>query len=234
MRVIPKMWTRERFGYEGRAFSMPVRAVLPKPYQKPHPPMWVAVTSPGTELDAAERGLGALGLQFSSFSEQERKVAEYRRHIRGCEPAGEFVNEQVATVNFLFCHEDLAQGVETGKRLAGSFNYMAAQLLPAREAFPARSYPSLGLLPQLRQEAAGPGDASGAPEGLCIGDPHRVIEVVKKWESVGVDRINFLLNCLETVPQEEVLASLRLFAREVMPHFRQPESRAAGSALGVH
>jgi alkanesulfonate monooxygenase SsuD/methylene tetrahydromethanopterin reductase-like flavin-dependent oxidoreductase (luciferase family) len=48
VRVIPKMWTQERFSWEGRVFSMPERAILPKPIQKPHPPMWVAVTSPGT------------------------------------------------------------------------------------------------------------------------------------------------------------------------------------------
>jgi len=225
VRVIPQMWTRERFGYQGRAFSMPERAVLPKPYQKPHPPMWVAVTSPGTELDAAERGLGSLGLTFAGFAEQEKKIAEYRRRIRSCEPVGEFVNEQVATVNFLFCHEDLAYGVQTGRRLANTFNYLAAQLLTAREAYPTPAYPLPGLLPQLRQEAAGPGDPSGAPEGLCIGDPPRIIEVIKRWEAIGVDRINFLLNALETVPQEEVLNSLRLFAREVMPVFKARSER---------
>ena len=46
---------------------MPTRAVLPKPYQKPHPPMWVAVTSPGTEFDAADRGMGALGVNFTTL-----------------------------------------------------------------------------------------------------------------------------------------------------------------------
>jgi alkanesulfonate monooxygenase SsuD/methylene tetrahydromethanopterin reductase-like flavin-dependent oxidoreductase (luciferase family) len=233
VRVIPKMWTQERFGYQGRAFSMPERAVLPKPYQKPHPPMWVAVTSPGTELDAADRGMGSLGLTFGGFREQEQKIAEYRRRIRSCEPAGSFVNEQVNTVNFLYCHDDLEKGVNTGRRLSDTFGYMAAQLLAAREAYPAASYPSLGLLPQLRQEAAGPADPSGAPEGLCIGNPQRIIEQVKRWESVGVDRINFLLNCLETVPQQEVLDSMRLFAKEVMPLFdrpageRQPSEAAA-------
>ncbi len=219
VRVIPKMWTQERFGYQGRAFSMPARAVIPKPYQKPHPPMWVAVTSPGTELDAAERGLGSLGLTFGGFAEQETKIAEYRRRIRSCEPVGETVNDQVSTVNFLFCHEDPAYGIKTGQRLQGTFGYLAAQLLAAREAYPASSYPSLGLLPQLRQETSGPDNAGSAPEGLCIGSPDRIVEVCKRWESVGVDRINFLLNCLETVPQEEVLASMRLFAKEVMPHF---------------
>jgi len=226
VRVLPKLWTNERFSYEGLAFSMPERAVLPKPVQKPHPPMWVAVTSPGTELDAADRGLGSLGLTFGGFAEQEKKIGEYRRRIQLCDPVGEFVNEQVNTVNFLFCHPDREYGGQTGQRLAGTFNYMAAQLLAAREAMPTRSYPSLGLLPQLRQETAGPGDPSGLPEGLAIGDPERIIGVLKRWESVGVDRVNFLLNCIETIPQQEVLDSLRLFAAEVMPAFADPGAPA--------
>lgn len=232
VRVIPKMWTQERFSHQGRAFSMPSRAVLPKPYQKPHPPMWVAVTSPGTELDAAERGLGSLGLTFGGFREQEGKIAEYRRRIKSCTPVGEFVNEQVNTVNFLFCHDDAEYGVKTGRRLSNTFNYLAAQLVAAREAYPAQSYPSLGLLPQLRREAAGPADQQGAPEGICIGNPERIIEQLKQWESVGVDRVNFLLNAMETVPQAEVLASMRLFAREVMPHF-DPALKTQRTPAGV-
>jgi hypothetical protein len=54
---------------------------------------------------------------------------------------------------------------------------------------------------------------------------------MKKWEGVGVDRVNFLLNCMEEIPQEQVLQSLRLFAREVMPHFQEaPLSTTVGSA----
>src|ERR1700739_2040641 len=111
---LPKMWMQERFSYEGRYCSMPPRAVLPKPYQKPHPPMWVAVTSPGTEIDAAERGMGSLGLAFGSFKAQEDKVNNYRRIIPNCEPVGAFVNNQVCSVNFLFTHEDTETGNKHG------------------------------------------------------------------------------------------------------------------------
>jgi len=232
VRIIPKMWTQERFGYEGRAFSMPTRAILPKPYQKPHPPMWVAVTSPGTELDAADRGMGSLGLTFGGFAEQDQKIAEYRRRIRYCDPVGSFVNEQVNTVNFLYCHEDNEVGIKTGMRVTGTFNYLAEQLLAARQAYPSRSYPNLGLLPALRREASSPAADGGAPEGTAIGNPDRIVEVVKKWESVGVDRINFLLNANETVPQQEVLASLRLFAKEVMPKFADKRQPVAAPAAG--
>src|SRR6266852_6192055 len=221
---IPQMWTQERFAYEGQFFSMPSRAVLPKPYQQPHPPMWVAVTSPGTELDAADRGLGSLGLTFGQFAEQEKRIAEYRRRIQLCEPVGAFVNDQVSSVNFLYCHEDDAVGQATGKWMADAFNYLASQLISAREAYPSKSYPSLGLLPQLRRQATGPDASEQAGEGLCLGGPERITRTLKRWESVGVDRVNFLVNTAETIPQAEVLASLRLFGREVMPAFNGGKS----------
>jgi alkanesulfonate monooxygenase SsuD/methylene tetrahydromethanopterin reductase-like flavin-dependent oxidoreductase (luciferase family) len=176
--------------------------------------------------------MGSLGLTFGGFKEQEMKVNNYRKIIRNCEPVGKFINEKVATVNFLFCHNDDAEGVKVGKRLTGTFNYLASQLLAAREAYPTKSYPSLGLLPSLRQEASGPGDASGAPEGIAIGNPARIIKAIKAWESTGADQVNFLLNALETVPQEQVLASQRLFAKEVMPHFQKGSDSATAAAGG--
>jgi alkanesulfonate monooxygenase SsuD/methylene tetrahydromethanopterin reductase-like flavin-dependent oxidoreductase (luciferase family) len=213
--------------YKGEFWSMPERTILPKVYQRPHPPMWVAVTSPGTELDAADRGLGSLGLTFAGFAEQERKIGEYRRRIQLCEPVGAFVNEQVATTNFLFCHEDSKTGMAMGQRLGDTFNYLAAQLISTREVFASRSYQSLGLLPQLRRAATGPDATPEQAEGLCFGDPARIIKAVKHWESIGVDQINFILNANEVVPQDQVLASLRLFAKEVMPAFGKGPAKAA-------
>jgi alkanesulfonate monooxygenase SsuD/methylene tetrahydromethanopterin reductase-like flavin-dependent oxidoreductase (luciferase family) len=196
---------------------------------QPHPPLWVAGTSPGTELDAADRGLGSLGLTFGQFAEQEKRIAEYRRRIRICEPVGEFVNDQVSTVNFLYCHEDDTTGRATGRRMADTFNYLASQLISAREAFPSRSYQSLGLLPQLRRQATGPDATEQAGEGLALGGPQRVLNALKRWEAVGVDRVNFLMNAMEVIPQADVLASLRLFAKEVMPAFAEKKPTTAGA-----
>ena len=139
--ALPKMWTNERFGFEGEYFSMPVRAVLPKPYQKPHPPMWVAVSTPGTELDAADRGMGALGVNFTTFKQQEERVEEYRRRIRNCTPAGEFVTDQLASANFLYVHEETEKGLDTGGRMLRTFQYLAGQLDMAKEAYPDQGLP---------------------------------------------------------------------------------------------
>jgi alkanesulfonate monooxygenase SsuD/methylene tetrahydromethanopterin reductase-like flavin-dependent oxidoreductase (luciferase family) len=221
VRVLPKMWTQERFAHDGVSFSMPERAILPKPLQKPHPPLWVTVTSPGTELDAADRGIGCLGVAAASFAEQERRTREYHRRIQLCDPVGA-VNECVTTLNFLFCHEDGAAAATTGLRMLGLFGLLNAHLLPTREAYPTRAYQSLAALaPRPSSDAGSPGDAYGVPEGIAIGDPRRIIEALERWEAIGVDGVNFIVNTAETIPQEEVLTSLRLFAAEVMPRFRR-------------
>jgi alkanesulfonate monooxygenase SsuD/methylene tetrahydromethanopterin reductase-like flavin-dependent oxidoreductase (luciferase family) len=183
------------------------------------------VSSPGTEDDAADRGMGCLGVNFTTFAEQERKVKEYRRRIQHCEPAGGFVNDQLNTINFLFCHDDSAEGVATGRKMIGQFQYLAGQLDMAKEVYPTRAYPSAGLLAGTRRQAASPGDLKEPPEGIAIGSPDQIIRELKKWEATGVDRVQFLLNTTEVIPQAQVLDSLRLFAREVMPHFT--DDRAA-------
>ena len=220
IRALPKMWTEERFSWQGTSFSVPERAILPKPVQQPHPPLWVTVTSPGTELDAAERGIGCLGVAAASFKEQERRTGEYRRRIESCTPIGA-VNSQVATLNFLYCHEDPSEAARTGLAMLGVFGQENAQLLFTREAYPTRAYGSLAnLAPAPARREGSPADPSGIPEGMAIGDPERIVRAIKEWESIGVDGVNFLLNALEVIPQEKVLASLRLFAREVIPRFR--------------
>jgi alkanesulfonate monooxygenase SsuD/methylene tetrahydromethanopterin reductase-like flavin-dependent oxidoreductase (luciferase family) len=222
VRVLPKMWTQEHFSYDGLSFSMPERNVLPKPVQQPHPPMWVTVTSPGTELDAAERGLGCLGVAAASYAEQERRTNEYYRRIQQCDPVGAVVTSEVSTLNFLYCHEDPKVAARTGMAMVGTFGLTNSHLMWTREAYPTRAYQSLGnLAPKAdRTKSGGPGDAYGIPEGICVGDPDIIVAALKRWESLGLTGINFLLNGLEIVPQEQVLASMRLFAKEVMPQFR--------------
>lgn len=233
VRCLPQMWTQETYGYNGESWSMPPRTIIPKPYQKPHPPMWVAVTTPGTELDAADRGLGSLGLTFGQFKEQEERIKTYRSRIQQCHPVGEFVNEQVNTVNFLYCHEDDEEGVTLGRKLGTTFNYQAAQLVSVREAYPSKSYKSLGLLPQLRRQATGPETQAVGGDGLAFGNPDRVLQALKNWEGCGVDRVNFILNCMELIPQEKVLESLRVFAKEVMPHFQDDNTTATAQTATV-
>jgi len=225
VRVLPRMWADEPLAYDGLCFSMPERNVLPKPLQKPHPPMWVTVTSPGTELDAAERGLGCLGVASTTYAEQERRTRDYHRRIQLCDPVSTVVNDQVTTLNFLYCHEDADRAAATGMGMVGLFGLTNAHLLWTREAYPTRAYQSLGnLAPGGGSDRSSPGDPRGIPEGIAVGDPDRIAKVIERWEGMGLTGINFLVNACETIPQAEVLASMRLFAAEVMPRFKRPHA----------
>jgi len=101
---------------------------------------------------------------------------------------------------------------------------MAGQTVEVSEAYPANNYKALGLLGSLRQDPNAPGDKKAAPaSGLCFGDPAALIDTIARWEAAGADQMVFMVQAREHLPQEAVLESMRMFAKEVMPHFNQKE-----------
>lgn len=223
-RAVVKMWTQENFAWNGRHFSMPPRNVIPKPLQKPHPPLWVAVQSPETAVQAGERGLGMLGVTLGAPLDYQQMVKDYRRAIRHCEPVGEFVNEQVNGVAFMHCAEDDAEAKMVGGMAAMQFGVRAAHLVGVGGIYPSPAYHAHASAAPLRNR---PGDVVGpVRDGTPIGDPEACIKALKWWEEVGVDRMVFLINTGETIPNERVIASLRLFAKEVMPALTREERTA--------
>ena len=132
--------------------------------------------------------------------------------------------------------------------MMGQFQYLAGQLDMAKEVYPTRAYLDRGPAVWRSQDGRpAPGDLKEPPEGIAVGSPDQIIRELKKWEATGVDRVQFLLNAAETIPQEQVLDSLRLFASEVMPHFadddgvetpadrtrREAAAEAVGDAVGA-
>ncbi|MFN0094948.1 MAG: LLM class flavin-dependent oxidoreductase [Dehalococcoidia bacterium] len=227
-RALVKMWTSSNVGWNGKHFSMPPRNVIPKPIQKPHPPLWVAVQSPETAVQAGERGMGMLGVTLGAPLDYEQIVKDYRRAIRTCEPVGEFVNEQVNGVAFMYCDEDDAQAKAVGGMSVVQFGTRAAHLVGVGGIYPSPAYHAHSSAAPLRNR---PGDVVGpVREGTPIGDPEFCIKQLKWWEEVGVDRMCFLLNTGETIPQEKVLGSLRLFSEQVMPAFTKRERAEAARA----
>src|SRR5437899_6536147 len=72
------MMTRSPYpGYEGAYFGMPPRNVIPKPYQKPHPPLWVASSRRETTMVAARLGMGSLGFAFETPEEAQERGEQY-------------------------------------------------------------------------------------------------------------------------------------------------------------
>ena len=75
-------------GVDGQYVQMPPRNVVPKPVQKPHPPLWVACSRRETILLAAEKGIGALTFAFIDPEEAVQLGARVRADVHRVVPAG--------------------------------------------------------------------------------------------------------------------------------------------------
>jgi alkanesulfonate monooxygenase SsuD/methylene tetrahydromethanopterin reductase-like flavin-dependent oxidoreductase (luciferase family) len=110
--MIPKIWESDMFEWEGRFWKVPPRQVLPKPYQKPHPPIWMAALQPSSYELAAKKGIGVMALGVAAPSVMEPYVRKYKEDIKLAEPVGGFVNNQWQTSVMGYCGEDDLQAKE--------------------------------------------------------------------------------------------------------------------------
>ncbi len=106
LRMIPKIWEDGLFSAEGRYWKVPPREVRPKPYQKPHPPIWVAAQQPATYQLAAELGIGVMALSVAAPTYLAPHIKQYKERVRHTKPVGKFVNDQWLSATMAVCDRD--------------------------------------------------------------------------------------------------------------------------------
>jgi alkanesulfonate monooxygenase SsuD/methylene tetrahydromethanopterin reductase-like flavin-dependent oxidoreductase (luciferase family) len=110
--MIPAMWTTTKFEWDSDLIRIPERDVVPKPLQRPHPPLWQTCTSPESFEMAGELGVGALATTLlSPLASLATLLGHYQRGQGRCRPAGRFVNAQRAVFTFMHCAESRAEAV---------------------------------------------------------------------------------------------------------------------------
>jgi alkanesulfonate monooxygenase SsuD/methylene tetrahydromethanopterin reductase-like flavin-dependent oxidoreductase (luciferase family) len=201
-------------GYEGEGFSMPCRNVVPKPLQKPHPPMWIACTNRRTIETAARNGLGALAFSFLDPEDARTWSETYYDIIKSeeCVPLGHSVNPNLAMVAGFSIHEDEQEARERGVDGFQFFRY-AVNALVANETRPGRS-----RLWEEYEELRGPDLPTIAAPG--IGTPDNYRELVRGFQDAGVDQVIFLQQGGRN-RHEHICESLELFADQVLPEFAE-------------
>jgi alkanesulfonate monooxygenase SsuD/methylene tetrahydromethanopterin reductase-like flavin-dependent oxidoreductase (luciferase family)/putative sterol carrier protein len=240
--VVARMMVEEPFaGADGRFLSMPPRNVVPKPVQKPHPPLWVACSRRETIRLAAEKGIGALSFSFVEPEEAKAWVDEYHAIIESerCVPGGFAVNPQVACVLPMMCAPDEAQAIERGIDGAHFFGYSLAHYYvfgdhrPGAtniyEEFLARR-DDVGFARSIITADAAPLGVRVLQQGLgslrgAIGSPDQVRDLCRRYEQAGVDQLIFVMQA-GTNRHEHICESIELFASEVMPEFAQRADEA--------
>jgi alkanesulfonate monooxygenase SsuD/methylene tetrahydromethanopterin reductase-like flavin-dependent oxidoreductase (luciferase family) len=221
-------------GYEGKSFSMPCRNVLPKPVQKPHPPMWMACTNRETIRIAASLGVGALAFSFLDPEEARTWSSIYYGIIKSdqCVPVGHSVNANIAMVSAFSVHRDRAEAIRRGQEGFEFFAY-AIQALVARDTVPGRTRLWSDFIAK-RGDRTDRLIAAAAEQHTFgqggIGTPNDMRAHLKGFQDAGIDQVIFLQQAGRN-RHEDICASLELFAREVMPDFKaEVEAREANKA----
>ncbi len=219
LRMIPQMWTQDEFSWDSPTFKMPPRNVLPKPVQKPHPPLWMSGTQPESAILAGERGVGFMHFSLSDPVGMDEKVRSYRRAIARAQPVGKFVNEQFAAFTILFCGKDdedaLARAGQGATWYANLVELVYASLATLSED---RSYS--WYRERIAKEAYRERDIKELIDrhSVVVGGPQRCVESIAWYERQGVDMMLFLVQA-GSITHADIIDSLRRFGREVMPQF---------------
>ena len=208
----PKMWMQDTYeGYEGKYWSLPPRKVLPKPWQKPHPPMWYAAGNPSSYEMAAHKGLGVLGFSVGDLSDMEKVAGVYKRAIESAEPIGAFVNDNICVTTAAFVKETHDEAVRSA--VGARTNYFQSQVFRYHDTFP---HPEgVPFWPELLPDYDAASIEAMASMGAVIcGDPNEALEQCRRWESAGTDQ---LILSVGTAPVEDTIEMIELLGTHVIP-----------------
>ena len=205
-------------GFDGKYFSMPCRNIVPKPAQKPHPPLWVACSRRETIHEAARCGIGALTFAFVDPGEAVKWVKEYYDIIKSeaCVPIGHAVNANIAMVSGFSCHRDAEEAARRGLDGFRFFGYALGHHYIFGEHTPGRT-DIWANFEQARAQLPDMGGRTG------IGTPAQLRENMGKFAGAGVDQVIFVQQGGRN-RHEHICESLALFAAEVMPEFKAREA----------
>jgi len=217
--MIPAMWQRDVFAYEGKFFRIAPTQVIPKPVQTPHPPIFAACSRPESAAAVGKLGLGTLNFAFGSDDYLTQKVTEYRRAVSEASPRHWQKNDHFACTPATLVLEDDRKAAAYGFRGARFFmSSLSAYYFSGKRPVGALSVPRNFLPEPELDEAMRLRNTPGSQISMLVGDPASARETVLRYVDVGVDELILVMQ-MGTVPHALIMESLRTFAEKVMPHF---------------
>jgi len=245
LRVAVRCMTESPFtGHSGDFVTMPPRNVVPKPRQKPHPPLWVACSRRDTIHLAAQKAIGALAFAFVDPEEAKYWVDDYYKTLdaQGV-PIGDAVNANVACVTTFMCHDDEDEALRRGLEGANFFGYSLAHYYVFGRHQPAVTNvwdefqtrrAEQGYDPEAVAAAAENQDRLGAKvveQGVgglrgAVGTPEQLREYLARYEECGVDQVIFCFQAGKN-KHEHIMEALELFGRDVLPEFKERDPKHA-------
>lgn len=219
LEIIVKAWTEEILEYDGKLMKIPPRRVVPKPIQKPHPPMWMACVAADSYEMAGDRGLGVLSFSLNWEQVQQSMEAYRKACTNRKDQVVKVVNEQFA--GMIICHvaenkEEEAIGLEGARWFMHNVAKLFEPLMVKNKLY------SYEYLRNLMAMDLDPKDASDAQlkehHMVVVGNPDEVVRKLENFQKAGLSQV-ICFKQAGRIPHANIMRSIRRIGKYVLPYF---------------
>jgi alkanesulfonate monooxygenase SsuD/methylene tetrahydromethanopterin reductase-like flavin-dependent oxidoreductase (luciferase family) len=224
--IIVKAWTEDILEWDGPLMKIPPSRVVPKPIQRPHPPMWMACVAPDSYTMAGDRGLGVLSFSLN-WEQVQKAMGRYREAFaQRSDQVPLEATEQFASMAIVHVATDAA-GVAVGLDGARWFLHHVAKLFePLMAKNELYSYDYLRRTFGLSADAMQLSDDELREHPMVVvGTPDEVVEKLGQFQAAGLDQV-ICFKQAGRIPHENIMSSLDLMGRHVIGEFN-PDRRPA-------
>jgi len=230
LKIVRMAWTGDEVTFAGKYFHFDEALPQPKPYQKPHPPIWAAVHSDAA-IEFAARNNFHVAQNLDTDAVVARKFELYRKLWRECGHKGPmpriFLMRQIhVAATDALAHDQARQFLAS--REGGAVSVGGGPIAKTRIGW--------------GTHARGMGKDSERPDDKARGETMRLAatsyefnieqglalvgspETVRRKLEQGKSRIGYDIFCgnfgIGRMPEDMARESIRLFGKEVVPAFR--------------
>ncbi|GHB54075.1 luciferase [Streptomyces cirratus] len=235
LRIIGRAWREEELEYHGELLDIGPHPVLPRPAQRPHPPLFLACSRTETLEQAAELGVGALVMGFAGPGPIAQMRAAYDAAIArrdGGRLVSSAVNDHFSVLCPTIVLDDPREARRIGIRgqrfFAQSIGHWYGGAGVPDEAVVAGADEAAGMREAAEQVVARlheleipvrPTSTATFNADHAYGSAEEAIAYVERLRAAGADEVMCLIQ-MGTVPQEACLETLRQWGDKVIPHFK--------------
>ncbi|MBO55146.1 MAG: hypothetical protein CL886_05730 [Dehalococcoidia bacterium] len=217
LEILIKCWSSSEFSYDGEFYKISNAHPTPQPYQKPHPPIRIAATTPETFIRLGEQGWPIfVGLRGMDISELSSNINAYRKAWSDSEHPGQ--GKVSLRIPVYAADTDADAADQAYDSISSYFGRMGTLY---REAAGSSGIDATELRDNRADRLATMSYEEMLDTKVAFGSPGSLIEKFKHLEDIlGVNGIVAELNPGGLIPSEKVLKSLKLITHNVMPNFK--------------
>jgi len=224
--MIVKAWTTHDgpFNFEGRWFQSRQINIWPRPYQQPHPPIWITIGSAGSAVPVAQHGHTAA--VFLAGYPRIREI--YDGYRKAYQTAHGTVTplHRLAYCALVYVGDNAKTARDGAEKVLW---YMTSNKVPLEWSNPPGYHPPAVAAQIMSGQRGGAGlplqpklEEQMARGNVFAGTPDQVFEQIKNlWEYAGGFGHLLMMGQAGFLSYDETLASMRLFTDEVYPRLKE-------------